>query len=92
MTIPAKLPLPGERNGLVSTESWMARLEQERAEHDAQRRDLQARNTELVEACRYSMRIVKALQPAATMDGYFLSRVWLLSQEKELQAFFDAVV
>lgn len=99
MTTQAKMPLPGERNGLVTTESWMARLDAERAEHDAQRRDLQRRNTELVEQRRaveaklaQAETILRGLAKAPSIDGYFISKVWLLAQAKEVQEYFEAVV
>jgi septal ring factor EnvC (AmiA/AmiB activator) len=102
----AKMPLPGERNGLVSTESWMARLDAERKEHDAQRRELQARNTELVEQRRalaqkldearanllHAEKIVNALQKDPQRDCYTLSRLWVLAQDPLTRRYFETLL
>lgn len=90
---------------LVPPETWKARLEAERAEHDAQRRDLQARNTELVEQRRAiaqrldealarlhaAEKVILALAPDPQRDGYFLPRIWALAQEPQVRTLLDRV-
>lgn len=81
------------------TEDWKRRIKELEEMHDAQRRDLQARNTELVEQRRaveaklaLAERIVKGLQRDTTRDGYFVPTLWLLAQPPEVRAYFEAVV
>ena len=88
------------------TEDWKKRIKDLEAMHDAQRRDLQARNTELVEQRRkltleldearakllYAERIVAALAPDPSKDGYFLPRVWVLATDPLTRRYFETVL
>ena len=91
---------------LLTAAFWKKRLDEANAEHDAQRREFQTRNTELVEQRRaiaveldearanllHSEKIVKALQKDPQRDCYTLSRLWLLAQDPLVRRYFEAVV
>jgi len=76
------------------------------ADHDAQRRELQARNTELVEARRAlavkldettgalvrAETILSALVPSQFLDAWILPRLWVLSQEAPIRNLLDELM
>jgi hypothetical protein len=63
-----------------------------KAQHDSQRRDLQRRNSELVERARHAERIVSLLHPATHMHGYFISSPAILALPRETREYFEMVL
>lgn len=75
-------------------------------EHDAQRRDLQARNTALVEERRKlaieldehkgllfrAEKILSALTPSPWLDAFILPRLWVLAQDPPTRNYLDELM